>query len=162
MQRSIDRVGERHQLQVMHMHLRFGVDQHARIQQPLGVEQHLDALHHAIGRRRPIRFRRRGDGAARAVLGLEAAAIAHRHKLAQSAIEKLVERSTAPALEKCRPSGSAGCPPARGRRARVLVAVFVEQRAHVDDEVGQPFDGRRHVLGQHRRALGPRRAARSE
>ncbi len=157
-----DRVTEPHLFEMLEMHGLVVGDQDARIEQIVRVEQRLDLAHDAIGGGAPFAFDERCDGAPGAMLGLERAAIAHRHELAQIFAEdiELLRRARRRQLVAHLEVEIAGEGVTEDHR--ILVAVLIEELAHVDDEVGQPVDGGRHVLGQHGGARPPRRARRGE
>ena len=155
-------VGEPHLLEVLDMHVRVGVEQHTRVEQSLGIEQRLDAAHQQVRLGAPFALDEGRDGAAGTVFGLEAAAILYRDQFAQ-VLGKPVElfrdawRRQFVAHLKVQIAGQ--------RMAEdhgVFIAMVVEQFPQIDDEVGEFFDRRRDVLGQHGGAGTARRAGRSE
>ena len=155
-------VGEWHDLEILDVDLGIVIEQHARIEQSFGVEDRLDPMHQRISLGAPFRFHEGRDRAASAMLGLERALIAHGDQLRELLV-KSVELLRRAILRKIVAHLEVQIAGQRmPENDRVVIAMLVEQIAHIDHELGQPLDGRGHVLGQHRSALGPCRPARGE
>ena len=69
------RFHHRHPLQVGHVRLWIGIDDHARIEQVIWVGQLLQPLHHRVSVRAPLGLNKRRHVAARAVLRLQRAIV---------------------------------------------------------------------------------------
>ena len=98
-----DGVGQRHQLQALDVKVGVRIEQDAGVEQALGIEDLLDPVHQHIGLGAPLALDEGGDGAAGAVLGLEAAAVADRDQLGEIAVEDVEPGDLAPGHRNRRP-----------------------------------------------------------
>jgi hypothetical protein len=157
-----ERIGGRQRLQVREVGERIGVEDDARIEQALRVEERLDAAHRRDRSGAPFELDERRDVAAGAVLGLQRAVVlrhdhrAHRGHEAAIAVdfggaaEVLREDEVEVALERV------------AEDDRLAVAVLPEERLQVERRRGEAIDREGNVLDDHRGSGRAHRADRRE
>ena len=147
------RVGGGQRLQVLQVRFRVVVEDHAGVQQPVRIEQRLDATHRRASPAAPHSISTNGamlrPGA---VLGLQRAVVGvddHRaHRVHEAAValdlggaaEVLREDEVQVAFERVAEDDGFG------------IAMLLQQASQVERGFGQPLDRERHVLDDHRGA----------
>ena len=106
----------RQRLQRLEVHLGVVVEQHARVEDAVGVEQALHALHHGVGLVAPLVAHEGRDVAPGAVLGLERAVVFPHHQVHQLAHERAVARHRVGRARSPARRRSAGSRRGRARR----------------------------------------------
>ena len=130
------------------MGARVRVQLHAGVEDPVGVEHPLDALHHPVRAVAPLGPHERGHVAARAVLGLDRPVVLVHHEVHEPLDESAV------ALDRLGAAHVLGHHEVQVPVLRVAEdhgvrhAVALEERLAVEDGLGEPGDGHRHVLGE--------------
>jgi len=149
-------------LEIFEMPLRIAVEQHAGVEDVLGVEQAFDALHDGVGLAAPLQLHKGRNVAASAVFRLERTVVLFRNQLAEVFHESLV------AGHFCR---SAKVLPEN--KVQVAVARVAEERGHrvavagkkilqVFGGLAQPVEGEGHVFNDNGGAHGPHAAHRGQ
>ncbi|CDI93331.1 hypothetical protein PAERUG_E8_London_17_VIM_2_04_13_02950 [Pseudomonas aeruginosa] len=127
-------------------------EDHTRVEDAARVEQALELPHQAIGVLAPLQLDERRHVAPGAMLGLQRAAVLHRHQVRHVVHERRVAGDL---LGRVEALGEDEVQVALQRVAeedRLIVAVLVEQLDQAVDSLGQSFDGEGDVLDNHRGA----------
>lgn len=138
--------------EVLQVALRVVAEDHTRVEDAARVEQALELPHQAIGVLAPLQFDERRHVAPGAMLGLQRAAVLHRHQVRHVVHERRVAGDL---LGRVEALGEDEVQVALQRVAeedRLIVAVLVEQLDQAVDSLGQSFDGEGDVLDDHRGA----------